>query len=67
MKQKTMQQIIPSNFIDKQKLEEFLSTTNDPSSFKVTRKLDKYHVQYFIVNGKPPRELSWEDVAMLKR
>ncbi|EXJ93446.1 hypothetical protein A1O1_01838, partial [Capronia coronata CBS 617.96] len=59
MRQKTMQQIIPSQFIHKDKLEDFLSTKNEAGSFKVTRKLDKYHIQYVVCNGHSPQGLKW--------
>ncbi|EXJ91805.1 hypothetical protein A1O3_00355, partial [Capronia epimyces CBS 606.96] len=63
MRQKAMQQIIPSYFIHKDKLEDFLSTKNEAGSFKVTRKLDKYYIQYLVSNGQTPQELSWASLC----
>jgi len=51
-----MHQTIPSQYIDKRKLVEFLSTRNEPSSFTVTRKLDKYHIEY---SHGAVQQLSW--------
>ncbi|EXJ76506.1 uncharacterized protein A1O5_01014, partial [Cladophialophora psammophila CBS 110553] len=52
----TVQQVIPSKYIHKAKLEDYLSTTNDPGSVKVTRVLDKYQIQY---TSSKVRQLSW--------
>lgn len=42
----TMQQRIPSQYIDERKLRELVATINYPQKeFKVTRSLDKYIIQ----------------------
>jgi len=56
MGEKTTHQIISSQYIYKPKLEDFLSTTNKPGSFEVTRKLDKYHIQY---KGEDAQQLKY--------
>ena len=49
----TMQQTVPSRFIDKKKLEDYLRSKNDCHSVKVTRQLDQYHIEYYSKNSKP--------------
>jgi len=52
MGQQTMQQTVPSQYIDKRKLEELLLTRNGDRSVTVTRKLDKYNIKYHLDNPR---------------